>query len=209
MKQPTKSFKSSHAAVSAIGVIAAVALLCGAVWAEKATDKIDVKTGSSTQQVSPSKQAAAQSVNPFQDMLRLQREMDQLVSDQPSVWSSFPWDRALKDETFLQQPDMDLHEQSGAYVVKMDLPGMDKSNINIEVNDNVLTVSAENRQSTEKKDGDKVLMQERSDGYISRSVMLPKAVDQANVTAEYKDGVLNITLPKLAKEQTSSRIPIK
>lgn len=200
--------KKSHLIVSAGGLAIAVALLCGAVWAEKKSDQIDIQTDPPVQQ-DPSGSDSTDSVNPFRDLFRLQQEMEQLFDDQQSLWSSFPWDRTFHEDAFFQQPDMDLHEKDGVYQVKVDLPGVDKSAIHVDVKDNILTVSAEEQQIKEEKEDGKVLMKERSVGYVRRSIALPKAVDSAGVTAEYKDGVLNITLPKLDKEEPSHRIEIR
>lgn len=206
--KPLKNMKTRHAVISAAGLSAAVLLVCGAVWAEKDSGKINVQTEpSASSQVTPAPQSPA-AQDPFRDLMRMQRDMERMFSGRPALWSSLPFDDSFGND-LLEQPDMDLHEQAGAYQVKMDLPGMDKSGITVEVKDNVLTVSAERRQATEKKDGDKVLMKERSSGYVSRSVMLPKAVDVAKVDAEYRDGVLNITLPKIEKDQMARHVEIK
>jgi len=77
------------------------------------------------------------------------------------------------------------------------------------VKDNILTVKAERKTETLKKDGEKLLMQERSSGYMSRAVMLAKPVDATKVAAEYKDGVLKIALPKVKADQAPQKVEIK
>jgi HSP20 family protein len=79
----------------------------------------------------------------------------------------------------------------------------------VEVKDNVLTVKAERKQEFTKKDGGKVLMQERSSGFMSRALMLAKPVNASKVTADYKDGVLKITLPKEHADQAPQKVEVK
>jgi len=199
--------KKSSVKVSLIGLILAVILVCGAVWAEKENNKIDVKTDS-TAQLAPSDLPPTDDLDPLRDMFRMQREMDRLF------WSPFASFRAMPrmttewEEQFAR-PDMDLREQTDAYHVQMDLPGMDKSGISVEVRDNILTVKAESKRETTKKDGEKLLMRERSSGFMSRSVRLSMPVNTDKVTAEYKDGVLKIVLPKMQTDSPSKRIEIK
>jgi HSP20 family protein len=90
----------------------------------------------------------------------------------------------------------------------MDLPGLEKSDIYIEVKERVLAISGSRKQSTEKKKDEKILMQERSISSFSREVVLPKSVDTDAVSAEYKNGVLTITLPKIEKDREARKIKI-
>ncbi|MDF7808843.1 Hsp20/alpha crystallin family protein [Pontiellaceae bacterium B12219] len=147
-------------------------------------------------------------VDLFRDMLGLQREMDRLFGSALNPYSGFPELNSVWEED-IGLPSMDLREQPDAYVVHMDLPGMSKADISIEVKDNVLSVAAERKASTEKKDGEKVLIQERSLSSVSRNVVLQKPVNADQVTAEYKDGVLHITLPKTETDRPAKKIEIK
>ncbi|MFA6172879.1 MAG: Hsp20/alpha crystallin family protein [Kiritimatiellales bacterium] len=195
--------KSPAAGVAAGAVIAAVMLTAGAAWAGKDSSKVDVKTDAAS-----SVQQAPDNLDPVRDMIETQREMNRFFGRPFAAFSMMPRMDAAFDGQF-ERPDMDLCEQADAYHVQMDLPGMDKSGITVEVKDNILTVKAERKQESVKKDGERLLMQERSGGFMSRAVMLSKPVDAAKVTAEYKDGVLKITLPKVQKDQAPRQVEIK
>ena len=94
-------------------------------------------------------------------------------------------------------PAVDVSENENEYRVKADIPGVKKEDLNVSVQDGILTISGESRyQDEEKKDG-RVIRQERRFGKYSRSMRLGKDVDTSNLKAEYKDGVLELTLPKL------------
>lgn len=197
------------------GVMVVLLVTCGAVWAAKDNGKIEVKTGSSsTVQSSPAiapDSSAAQApdyLDPVREIIRMQRDLDRFFGQPYASVGVMP----SLDEDLVSgfaQPDMDLTEKADAYYVQMDLPGMDKSGITVEVKDNILTVKAEQKQETIKKDDGKVLMQERSSGFMSRAVMLAKPVDASKVAAEYQDGVLNITLPKVQADQPPKKVEIK
>lgn len=98
----------------------------------------------------------------------------------------------------------DIKESDKDYSVKVDMPDFDKKNINVSYNNNTLTISGhrDNFADQNNKNGD-VIMSERSSGRFSRQYHLP-AVDQDNVKANYDNGVLKITLPKLAENKDSS-----
>lgn len=203
--------KKSHATISIIGMVTALILLSGAVWAEKNDGKIEVKTDASSagqQTRINTDQQAPDYLDPIREMIRLQREMDQFFGRPFAAFNIMPELTTAWDDEFIR-PDMDLTEQADAYHVQMDLPGMDKSGIAVEVKDNILTVKAESKRETTQKDGDKLLMQERSSGFMSRAIMLAKPVDAEKVTAEYRDGVLKIVLPKLQADQPPQKIPVK
>ena len=203
--------KKSHATISIIGMVTALILLSGAVWAEKNNGKIEVKTDASSagqQTRINTDQQAPDYLDPIREMIQLQREMDQFFGRPFAAFNIMPELTTSWDDEFIR-PDMDLTEQADAYHVQMDLPGMDKSGIAVEVKDNILTVKAESKRETTQKDGDKLLMQERSSGFMSRAIMLAKPVDAEKVTAEYRDGVLKIVLPKVQADQPPQKIPVK
>lgn len=99
---------------------------------------------------------------------------------------------------------IDLSEQNGSYGVKAEIPGVKKDDIDVRIDGNVVTISAELKSEKEEKgNGNRVLRRERQEGYASRSFTLACPVDEGKVEASYKDGVLALTLPK--KTETSSR----
>ncbi|MCG6872813.1 MAG: Hsp20/alpha crystallin family protein [Gammaproteobacteria bacterium] len=93
-------------------------------------------------------------------------------------------------------PATDLIEHDNEYIVHAELPGMKKEDIHVTLQDGVLTINAENKfESEEKKEG-RVIRQERRFGSYVRSMRLGGAVDESKVKANYKDGVLELILPK-------------
>lgn len=95
-------------------------------------------------------------------------------------------------------PDMriDVTEDDGAYKVKADIPGVSKEDIDVSVNDNQVSISAEIRRESTKKEGERQIVTERSYGQAYRSFTLPGAVSSDKANAQYENGVLTLTLPK-------------
>ena len=93
---------------------------------------------------------------------------------------------------------VDVKEDEKAYTVHADIPGVKKEDIQVDVEGGQVSIRAEVKRESEKKDGEKVLHSERYYGMVSRSMSLPLEVDTQGAKAEYKDGVLNLTLPKKA-----------
>jgi HSP20 family protein len=96
-------------------------------------------------------------------------------------------------------PAVNVHEDETNFRMEVAAPGMEKSDFKINVRDNVLIISAEKK--TEKKEEDKNFTR-REFNYSSfrRSFSLPENVDQENIRAEYNNGILNVTIPKMKKE---------
>lgn len=91
---------------------------------------------------------------------------------------------------------IDVTEDAGAYKVKADIPGVQKEDISVRVDGNVVEIEAQARSEKETREGEKVLRSERSYGTISRSFSLAQDVDAGKVQAKYADGVLSLELPK-------------
>ncbi|MGD9951258.1 MAG: Hsp20/alpha crystallin family protein [Burkholderiales bacterium] len=91
---------------------------------------------------------------------------------------------------------VDVKEDDKSYTVRADVPGVKKEDIQVDVEGNVVSLRAEAKQEKEEKKGEKVIYSERSYGMASRSFSLPTDVDEKGAKAEYKDGVLTLTLPK-------------
>ena len=93
-------------------------------------------------------------------------------------------------------PAVDVVERENDFVVHADLPGIKKEDINVVLEDGVLTVSAESKFERDEKNGDRLVRQERHYGRYVRSLRLGTQVDDQKVKANYKDGVLELILPK-------------
>ena len=120
------------------------------------------------------------------------------------------WNNSLSDleeDSTVWAPRVDVRETKEAYEVLADLPGLDKKDINISLHDNVLTVKGE-RKSEEKSEDENRYFHERTYGNFSRSFRLPNKVEQKDIRAEYKDGVLKVVLSK-AEEAKPREIEIK
>ena len=96
------------------------------------------------------------------------------------------------------QIKMDLKEDDKAYTVHADIPGVKKEDIQVSIEGNQVSISAETRTEKEEKKGEKVLRSERYFGKVARSFTLAHEVDEAKAQAKYSDGVLELTLPKKA-----------
>jgi HSP20 family protein len=141
-------------------------------------------------------------IAPFKGMPGFRREIDRLFDRffEPQGWFELP---SLGEWA----PSMDVSENKDAFVVKMEVPGMEPGDIQVSIEDNALTVKGEKKQEKEQKE-EKYHRVERSYGAFQRMVRLPTTVDAGKVTATFKNGVLTATLPKtLAAKGTT--IPIK
>jgi len=96
------------------------------------------------------------------------------------------------------QMKIDVKEDDKSFTVHADIPGVKKEDIKVDVEDDQVTLSAEAKQQKEEKKDEKIIHSERSYGMVSRSFTLPVDVDAKAAKAEYKDGVLNLVLPKKA-----------
>ena len=102
---------------------------------------------------------------------------------------------------------LDVNESDANYIVKAEIPGVKKEDVDVRIDGNQITISAEVKKTSEEKDGERLLRSERQYGYASRSFTLACDVDEAKSNAKYQDGILELTLPK--KTTTSSkRLPI-
>lgn len=104
--------------------------------------------------------------------------------------------RPVQLEQQVPQIRMDVKENDGAYVVHTDIPGVKKEDIKVNVDGNVVSISAEVKQEKEEKEGERVIRSERYRGEVSRSFSLGRDVDEGAAQAKYADGVLELTLPK-------------
>ena len=130
------------------------------------------------------------------------RMMGGLMSGLPSMMSQMNQHMGIDS-----LPHVDLEEKNNDYIVHADIPGLDKDKIEISVRGEILTIEGVRETSTEEQTGS-FYTQERSYGSFSRSLRLPGPVDDTNVKADYQNGVLTITLPKITSEQASKKISV-
>ena len=126
-------------------------------------------------------------------MMSLNRALDHALS--PS-WSS-------ESASRVWVPALDVVEKQDAYVVFAELPGVDRSQIDLSFEQNVLTIRGTKNSAFEPtKDGElRVYAAERVTGTFERAIRLPEFVDGENIAADYRDGVLTVTIPKAQTAQ--------
>ena len=91
---------------------------------------------------------------------------------------------------------IDVAEKDGEYKVLAEIPGVKKDEIQVDIEGDVVSISAETRAEKDVKEGERVIHSERYFGKVSRSFRLGQEVDQAKASAKYTDGVLELVLPK-------------
>jgi len=96
---------------------------------------------------------------------------------------------------------VDVIESGAAYVVKAEIPGVKKDDIQVTIEGDQVTIAADVKRASEQKDGERVLRSERYVGAVYRSFVLPVEIDEASSNAKYEDGVLELTLTKRAESQ--------
>jgi HSP20 family protein len=100
------------------------------------------------------------------------------------------------------QIKLDVAENDKSYTVKAEVPGVKKEDINVQVEGNQVSITAQSTREKDVKEGEKVIRSERYYGSLSRSFSLPFEVDQAGASAKYADGILELTLPKKSGSST-------
>jgi len=101
-------------------------------------------------------------------------------------------------------PSVDIEEEADKYVIKADLPGVDKDDIEVKLENGVLSIRGEKKTEKETGKGTKQHRTERFHGTFARSFTLPEAVKADQVDASYKDGVLSLTIPKQEESKPQS-----
>jgi HSP20 family protein len=100
------------------------------------------------------------------------------------------------------QIKVDVEENDKAYTVKAEIPGVKKEDINVQIEGNQVSITAESKQEKDVKENGKVIRSERYYGSLYRSFSLGQDVDQAAANAKYAGGILQLTLPKKASAAT-------
>ena len=112
--------------------------------------------------------------------------------------------QVFADELFNGQPvrmKVDVAEKNGAYTVTAELPGVRKEDIHVSIDGPQVSLEAEVKREKETAEEERVLHTERLFGKVTRSFTLPQEVDEAKAAAKFRDGVLELTLPKKAAAQ--------
>lgn len=139
------------------------------------------------------------------------------VNSYPTPWNSLTLHRSIDDllEDFFGgstgdkplagiAPRFDVSETDGAVLIEAELPGLDEKEIELTLKNNVLTLKGEKKREEETETKTRYIS-ERSYGHFQRSIQIGSEVDDENVQASFKNGVLTIRIPKLEPEKTQAR----
>ncbi|MBD2164900.1 Hsp20/alpha crystallin family protein [Calothrix sp. FACHB-156] len=131
--------------------------------------------------------------NPWREIDTLQRQLNDLFEDTrvPS---------ALFERGGVRVPAAELQETETAILLKLEIPGMEAKDLDVQVTEKAVYVSAERKQET-KTEEKGTTKSEFYYGKFQRVIPLPARVENTSVTADYKDGILNLTLPKVEAEK--------
>jgi len=137
----------------------------------------------------------------------LRREMDRLFDDFGRGWFRDPTLPAFGTGAFAGRalaPAVDVVEKDGAWAITAELPGLDEKAIDVSIAGDVLTLKGE-KTETREEDDKGTHVSERRYGSFARSFRLPEGIDREKVAARYADGVLTVTVPKLAAEKPEEK----
>jgi HSP20 family protein len=132
-------------------------------------------------------------LNPWQEFNAMQRQFNRLFDE------AFVPAKEL-DRSFIRVPAAELQETSDAVHLKLEIPGIEAKDLDVKVTENAVSVSGDRKSETKTEDKG-VTKSEFHYGKFQRVIPLPARIQNTNVTAEYKDGILNLTLPKTEAEK--------
>lgn len=124
--------------------------------------------------------------DPFREFSTMRRDLDRLLGG---------WDGGTRSQMESWTPSVDIAEDDKEIRIKVELPEVDKKDINVKIDRDTMTISGERKMEKEEKKENYTRI-ERSYGSFTRSFTLPDYVDREKIKAETKDGVLKLTLPK-------------
>lgn len=149
---------------------------------------------------------AMQRWNPIREMMALDRAFNQIFED--------TWQQARSTSGSLATLALDVHETTHGYTITAAVPGVKAEDLQINLHDNVLTVTGEMRSETKRdgentgREGARTLLMERTYGKFSRSIRLPQPVQADHIEATLEHGVLTLSLPKTPEVQPR-QIPVR
>jgi HSP20 family protein len=131
-------------------------------------------------------------LSPWRELSTLPNRVARLLGE--------PFAATFAPETMLFNPAIDVAEKEETLIFTAELPGMKKEEVELQIENGVLTIRGEKKQEKEKKTP-RMHVFERSYGLFERAFALPQSADLEKVKAEFENGVLTITVPKLAQEK--------
>jgi len=140
-----------------------------------------------------------QNWDPYEEIQAMREEMDRIFNNFDNRLQMSPFFRKNRDP-FVIEPQTDIEETDDQYIVTMNIPGADNGEIKVSLEENMLSVSAITRRSSEETKDRNYIRMERSMGTIHRAMTLPGPVEDDGMTTTYKDGILTVTVQKKKSE---------
>jgi HSP20 family protein len=149
-----------------------------------------------------------ESSGPFQELEKRMHDMESRFEDffsadwmHPSTWELPDW--AHMNQLELKIPKMDIVDRDDDVLVRVDLPGVKKEDVDVSLTDNTVTVKGSTSEEKKEENGDYYRC-ETMKGSFSRTMSLPSEVDGSKAKSTFKDGVLEVVVPKLEKARRHS-----
>jgi len=169
------------------------------------------------QQTSPTYGTGRGQLTPFTMMRRMAEDMDRLFENfglgrtgfglQPILGADFDrgvWPGISNLEQAAWTPQVETFRRGDKFIIRADLPGLNKDDVKVEIDDGVLAISGERREEHE-EDRDDYYRSERTYGQFYRALPLPDGIDENKVDASFKDGVLEVTIPAPKQEERKAK----
>lgn len=152
-------------------------------------------------------------VNPFGLMSRFTKDMERLFEDFggfrfPNLFGTDFAPFRMEFESGAWMPQVEVFQTKGHFTVRADLPGLTKNDVNVELTDEMLTLSGERKEEKEEKH-EGFYRTERSYGSFYRQIPLPQGVKTENAAATFHNGVLEVTMPAPKMETLTRKLEIK
>jgi len=146
-------------------------------------------------------------------MKTLQKNQEKTPVLRSSLWDMFDFDRFLDRDLlghqwFNKVPAANIVDKKDNFSINLAVPGMEKKDFHVKIDNGLLTITAEKEEKVEEKDAE-FTRREYNYNSFSRSFMLPDSVKPDKIKAKYENGVLNITLPKKEEVKKSSKTEIE
>lgn len=152
------------------------------------------------EQITPSKQPGLFPIDMSWD------HMDDVFHNMRRHWPfHMSEDKLFKSNDFNLNPNVDIKEDTNAYEIAAELPGMEVDDISLDIADRVLTISGEKKTEKNEDKAQSYHVMERKYGYFKRSFTLPACIEQDHIKAEFKKGILHISLPKSESARETQR----
>jgi HSP20 family protein len=127
-----------------------------------------------------------------------------LIHENPIAYFIKP----LHGESLRSDFSVDVREKNGSYLVHAELPGVNKEDVDVSIDGDCFTISAEIEQIDQKSEDEKIVQSERYCGSVSRTIRLPVAIDRAASSAHFENGILELVLSK-EKKKAGKNLEIK